>query len=119
MLGKLGPARLPNELKRGLLDLHTVMKSKLGGIRVEWAYDGNEIWVIQLQQIQAMSTGRTIVPGECDNELLFTVKEGLPALRELITKVGRRTCICLVGEVGMTSHSADVPRRSRVPSRIA
>jgi hypothetical protein len=119
MLGKSGPSELPIKIRERLSAFHEDVQSKLGGVRIEWAFDGSEIWVLQLQQIEAMSVGRSIVPGKAEREIAFDVSEGLAALRALLNTIkGENSGICLVGNVGITSHFADVLRRSGIPSRI-
>ncbi len=120
MLGKSGPTKLPDIVRSQLTVLHSEMQCKLGGVRIEWAYDGTQIWILQLQQIRAMSMGRTIVPGEFEREVDFDVTQGLNELRILLEDIrGKQVGVRLVGNVGMTSHFADVLRRSRIPSRIS
>ena len=119
MLGRSGPAVLPDELSKALNHLHEELRLRLGGIRVEWAYDHCQIWILQLQQIGVLSAGKIIVPGHVDKEFEFEVSRGLEELRSLIPHAQAEGAgIRLLGEVGMTSHLADVLRRSRVPSRI-
>ncbi|HSY35619.1 MAG TPA: hypothetical protein VK814_07715 [Acidobacteriaceae bacterium] len=118
MLGKLGPVALPDGLIRQLRMIHDDLSEKLGSIRLEWAFDDDKIWVLQLQQVGAMSFGNVIVPGEVHDEIEFDVSRGLEPLRILIKTLDIRTGIRLVGKVGMTSHFADVLRRNRIPSRI-
>jgi hypothetical protein len=58
-------------------------------------------------------------PGEVEVEHEFDVSLGLAGLRELVQIIqGTRVGIKLIGNVGMTSHIADLLRRHRVPSRI-
>jgi len=91
----------------------------VGSIRAEWAFDGERIWVIQLQQESAVSSGRTIVRGEVEIEYDFDVSLGLSGLRELVELIkGKGVGIKLIGNVGVTSHIADVLRRYKIPSRI-
>ena len=120
MLGRVGPSQLDPLLVDRLEELHASLVHYIGSTRAEWVFDGQAIWVIQLQQEAAVSAGQTIVSGEVEYELEFDVSRGLSGLRELIelTK-GRPVGIKIIGSVGMTSHIADVLRRHRVPSRIA
>ncbi len=119
MRGGAAPIPLDASLVHQLQKLHSKLKKEIGGIRAEWTFDGQTIWLLQLQQEAALSSGQTIVPGEVDSEYEFDVSEGLSGLREMIEIVkGTRVGIKLVGNIGMTSHIADVLRRYRVPSRI-
>jgi len=119
MLGRVGPARLDFGLIERLRELHAILLNYLGPVRVEWAFDGQIIWVIQLQQEAALSSGSTIVPGEVESECDFDVSLGLSGLRELVELIrGKKIGIKLIGDVGMTSHIADVLRRYRIPARI-
>jgi len=99
--------------------LHATLLDYVGSIRAEWVFDGDTIWLIQLQQELAVSSGQTIVPGEVESECEFDVSLGLSGLRELVELIkGRNIGVKLIGNVGMTSHIADVLRRYKVPSRI-
>jgi hypothetical protein len=119
MLGRVGPAQLDARLVDRLEELHATLLGHVGAIRAEWAFDGGTIWVIQLQQEAAVSSGLTIVPGEVESECEFDVSLGLSGLHELVELIkGRPVGIKLLGNVGMTSHIADVLRRYKVPSRI-
>lgn len=119
MQGRVGPSQLESQLIMRLEELHAMLLQSVGGVRAEWAFDGETIWLIQLQQESAVSTGYTIVPGEVESEVEFHVQRGLSGLRELIELAeGSRVGIKVIGNVGMTSHIADVLRRHRVPSRI-
>lgn len=119
MLGRVGPSRLASDLVHRLEDLHAMLLRYVGGIRAEWCFDGKTVWVIQLQQEVAVSAGHTIVPGRVESELEFDVSDGLSGLRELIQLIeGKTVGIKIIGDVGITSHIADVLRRHRVPSRI-
>lgn len=119
MLGEAGPTNLPGELIQMLNRLHNAAQEKLGGIRIEWIFDGKAIWIVQLQQEAALSNGSVIVPGDSADEVAFDPRQGLHELRQLIERIQQMSCgIRVIGNIGMTSHMADVLRRSRIPSRI-
>ncbi len=119
MLGKSRPETLSESLRASLGKLHSQLEVTIGSVRVEWAMDASSIWILQLQQEAAISSGLIIVPGDVDEELSFTVSDGVSGLREFVQLVrGRRVGIRLIGNVGMTSHIADILRRERIPSRI-
>jgi hypothetical protein len=120
MLGQSRATSIPNRLSSILDELHARCKETLGEIRLEWAFDGDHLWVLQLQQEAALSSGNIVVPGEFHTELAFDVRQGLAALRLLVRELeGGSTGICLLGGVGMTSHAADILRRHKIPSRIS
>lgn len=120
MLGRVGPSQLDGSLIGKLEALHELLFRSVGSVRAEWAFDGDAVWIIQLQQEVAISTGRTIVSGEVESEVEFDISGGLSGLRELVALVaGKSVGIKIIGNVGMTSHIADVLRRYKIPSRIA
>ncbi len=119
MLGSIAPANLPQPLQTKLKDLHDYLWHDFGGIRLEWVFDGDQLWIVQLQQEAAKSSGTVIVDGDFSSEVTFRAENGLEELRALTTRVqGTSTAIKLVGDVGITSHMADVLRRSSIPSRL-
>jgi hypothetical protein len=120
MLGHSTPVQLPNRLTCMLEQLHSAAAATCGSVRMEWAFDGKDIWTLQLQQEAAVSIGEIIVPGDLDNEVEFDVTRGLDALRQVVARVkGTKTGLKLIGRVGLTSHIADVLRRHNVPARMA
>jgi hypothetical protein len=119
MLGRSAPGQLPSNLIWMLEQLHATAKTMCGSIRMEWVFDGTDIWVLQLQQEAAVSGGTTIVPGKVEHEVEFDVAQGLDQLRQLVARINRITTgIKLVGKVGLTSHVADVLRRHQITSRM-
>jgi hypothetical protein len=120
MLGQAQASVLDQDLLSRLEGLHDSLLPSLGSVRAEWVFDDHQIWILQLQQETARSSGRVIVSGKVDSEVEFDVKSGLVGLRELVTTIaGKSIGIKLLGEVGITSHIADVLRRNNIPSRIA
>jgi hypothetical protein len=119
MLGRAEPATLDEPLVSRLQELHATLVRFVGAVRAEWSFDGNAIWLIQLQQEAPISDGWIIVPGQVESEVEFDVSQGLPGLRELVELIeGKSVGIKIIGNVGITSHIADVLRRHRVPSKI-
>jgi transcriptional regulatory protein LevR len=58
------------------------------------------------------------VPGEADRWIPFAVERGLEQLRQTMTLLEPGAGLLLLGEVGLTSHIADVIRRAGVPARL-
>jgi hypothetical protein len=119
MLGKARPTAVPEIVKKKLNLLHDSLCDAFGSIRLEWVYDGARVWVVQLQQEAAKSSGAVIVPGDVEREVDFKAIEGLERLRSLANSLrGSKTGIRLIGNVGITSHMADVLRRAEIPSTL-
>ena len=119
MLGRAQPTQLPASVIDRVQRSHATLVQQIGSARAEWAFDGSELWILQVQPEAALSAGMTIVPGHAAEEVDFDVARGLSGLRELVNLIaGRNVGINLRGRVGMTSHIADVLRRHRIPSRI-
>jgi hypothetical protein len=117
MVGTLAPVKLPTDLSRKLRDLHCRMHEDFGSIRREWVYDGDRVWILQLQQEAPKSAGSVIVDG--NHEVTFRTDAGLEELRALTQRLyGTDASIRLVGNIGITSHMADILRRANVPSRL-
>jgi hypothetical protein len=119
MLGDAAPSKLPANLTTLLRDLHDNIRRDFGTVRIEWAFDGDQVWVLQLQQEAPKSSGALIVDGDFSNEITFRAESGLENLRSLVGRLGgSRAAVRLVGNIGMTSHMADILRRANVPSRL-
>ncbi len=113
------PVDLPDEVVAGVTQMFEVASSALGPVRMEWAYDGETFWVLQMHRGFTRSRGRVVFPGEAPRFHELDVDAGIDALRRLVHEVeGTGDGIVLVGNVGVTSHLGDILRRARIPSRI-
>lgn len=120
MLGDATPDQLPKSLAARVRRLYRSLKASFGEIRLEWVFDGQHVWVLQLQQETALSSDRWIVPGdESLSFVIFKTADGIEALRSLIRETQDGVGILVEGRVGITSHVADLLRRSRIPSKFA
>lgn len=120
MLGGGRPEPLPDDVVKAVADTAEKLQATLGPVRIEWAFDGARVWVLQLQQASAVGHAATIVPGSPRQWRTFDVSEGLEALRALIDDASEHgDGIVLRGDVGVTSHLGDVLRRAGIPSRLA
>lgn len=119
MQGRVASIDLPEPIKDDVVAVQRRAADVLGPVRMEWVHDADRAWVVQLHASVSVSTGRAIVPGPAKAWRAFEVSEGLETLRELI-KVLRQTGegVELIGNIGITSHIADVLRRANIPSRI-
>ncbi len=117
MLGKRAPEELPPEVLAAVETLYQRTSAQLGAVRFEWAYDGRTAWLLQLHNGRSVSSGTTIVPGEAAEWRSFDVRDGLEALRRALKMIRSGHGLILEGEVGLTSHIADVVRKAGVPTR--
>ena len=115
-----------NSLPASLLDSLKVLLNRirgyysiLGEVSIEWVFDGTQIWIVQLNQLNNSGRGKVIVFGNPIAYEKFSVSEGLERLREKINEVKEKNIgIELLGDVGLCSHFGDLLRQSKVPSFI-
>ena len=119
MLGLDRPEPLPAQVIEDVKSLHSRLSATLGPVRLEWVHDGVRAWVVQLHLGATSSTGSTLVPGESTTWVRFPVEAGLAALRKTLECLPEGSGLVLVGEVGLTSHVADLVRKAGVPARIS
>lgn len=112
------PDNVKNELNKVIYKIRTY-NNLLGDVSIEWVYDGNEIWIVQLNQLKNSGSGNIIVHGNPLYYEQFNVKQGLESLRDTIKSLQDKNIgIELVGNVGITSHFGDLLRQANIPSRI-
>lgn len=119
MLGIDLPEDLPPSVVDAVNSIYLRLHAALGPVRFEWVYDGRQIWVVQLHRGATHSSAATIVPGEASDWIEFRVEDGLDRLRELLGKIESDQGVMVNGEIGLTSHIADVLRRVGNPARIS
>jgi hypothetical protein len=118
MLGIAHPQWLPEEVDGAVRAAHRRLSDALGPVRIEWVHDGERVWIVQLHVGATETTELAIVPGEADEWIDFDVSRGLSELRALLGSARHGTGISLRGEVGLTSHVADVIRKAGLPARM-
>ncbi|MER8474971.1 hypothetical protein [Mesorhizobium sp. M0678] len=118
MQGTTPPMALPDIVVATVKATHARLVAALGDVRFEWAFDGEQVWVMQLHRGASRSAGSIIVPGEADGWAVFDVSEGLESLRLRVQSLPIGHGLLLRGEVGLTSHIADVARKAGVPTRM-
>lgn len=118
MLGKRAKETLPVEIVNAVRKAHEALQETFGHVRTEWVHDGQKPWIVQLHKGATSSTARELVPGEREKWVSFDVTRGLEELRTLLGTIDDRSGITLRGDVGLTSHIADLVRKSGVPTRI-
>jgi hypothetical protein len=118
MLGTQHAESLPAEILADVARLHENLTGALGPVRIEWVHDGEQVWVVQLHVGATGSTATTLVAGDADQWHEFDVTNGLNSLREFLADLPDDTGVILRGDVGLTSHVADVVRKRGLPARI-
>jgi len=119
MVGRASPDSIPRYVVKDVENALAFAADRLGPVRLEWAHDGRDVWVLQLHRGAIASSSLTIYPGEPSVEHPFPIEAGLEPLRQLAERLhGTGEGVVLVGSVGVTSHLGDVLRRAQVPSRI-
>lgn len=118
MLGTHLPEKLPAEIIADVERAHCAMSQTFGPVRTEWVHDGQSVWIVQLHRGATTSTAHVLVPGERDKWVGFQASQGLEALRALLSSMDHDAGVEIVGEIGITSHMADVVRKSAVPTRV-
>lgn len=117
MQGVVQAEPLPTKVIDDVRQLHSAA-SELGDVRLEWVHDGQYAWVVQLHRGATVSAAGVLVPGDAQQWITFEVANGLEQLRSLLTRLKPDQGLELIGEVGLTSHVADVIRKAKVPARI-
>lgn len=118
MLGEAPPEVLPASVVTDVQKVYDSISTTLGPVRFEWAHDGDKVWVLQLHRGATQSQGHILVPGDAAEWFNFNVSAGLEALRTLVQELPPGIGIELEGQVGLTSHIADVVRRAYRPTRV-
>lgn len=120
MTSARGPENLPSTVIEDVRVVTSQARKKLGPVRIEWAHDGERVWVLQLHVTPDMFAGSTISPGKPSNGwLTFESSQGLDVLRTLIEQAREsRRGVVVLGNVGLTSHVGDLLRKAAVPARF-
>lgn len=118
MLGRKVPERIPTSVMADVGALYDLAKASLGPVRFEWVHDGSRAWIVQLHKGATDSAASTIVPGDARRWEVFQVSRGLEALRGFLDGLPGDVGVSIEGEIGLTSHFADLLRKARRPARI-
>ena len=119
MLGLDRPELLPATVIDEVANVHRRLSAVLGPVRLEWAHDDRRAWIVQLHLGATQTIGSTLVPGTATNWMEFRVDDGIERLRKRLDTLPGNTGIILIGEIGVTSHIADLVRRAGAPARLS
>jgi hypothetical protein len=120
MIGERKPEPIPNKIQTEIKKVVDLIRKKLENFSFEWVYDGNEVWIVQLNLLKSRSTSNMIYPGKVNSFIEFPVEKGLEELRNLVSTWNRSDNfgIELKGNVGITSHFGDILRNAKIPSKL-
>jgi hypothetical protein len=118
MLGRKSPQALPLEVTSSITALYERAVDILGPCRFEWVYDGTRTWIVQLHAGSTDSLNDVVVPGNPSYWANFDAVSGLEELRKMLNSLPEDTGVDVSGDVGMTSHIADLLRKSKRPSKL-
>jgi hypothetical protein len=119
MLGRKSPEALPDSVVDAVKALYGEVSTKVGAASIEWVFDGQRAWLLQAHAGATKSRGKVLVQGIVDDYVVFDVKEGLGALRKLVSSIDpKRTGIVVAGDVGVTSHVGELLRQYEIVSYI-
>jgi hypothetical protein len=119
MLGRRTPERIPDAVAVDLRVAYFAARQALGDVRFEWVHDGQRVWIVQLHRGGTNTVAATLVPGNASRWEIFEAANGLEALRLFLDKLPANVGVNIKGEVGLTSHFADLLRKTNRPSRIS
>jgi hypothetical protein len=119
MLGGRPAEALPARVHADVVALVERAAAELGAVRIEWAHDGDQAWVVQLHVSRAMVTTELLNPGTAGRWLAYNPAEGLDRLRDLVADARRSGAgVVVTGPVGITSHVGDIIRKAGIPGRL-
>lgn len=119
MLGQHGPEILPAEILRDVERTYAQAVAAIGAVRFEWVHDGERVWIVQLHKGGTNSAAATLVPGEATEWAVFEASRGLEELRLFLAGLPSDVGVTIEGEIGLTSHFADLLRKTKRPARIS
>jgi hypothetical protein len=116
MLGERPPDELPADVHEQVADVCNRLTDAIGPIRLEWAHDGQRVWVLQLNPLAGRADEER---GGTVTWLDFDPLDGLDVLRVLIAQATAAGAgVRVVRPVGLTSHVGDLLRQSGIPARF-
>jgi len=119
MLGHQNPETLPARIVADVERVFAEATASVGDVRFEWVHDGGQVWIVQLHNGRTNSNGAMLVPGEPAQWVVFKASQGLEELRRFLSDLPDDIGVRIEGEIGLTSHFADLLRKTRRPSRIS
>lgn len=117
MLGRDLPKDLPQIVRDQVQSVFESLSRHLGPVRFEWVHDGTRLWLVQLHKGATVTSQSVIVPGEAECWVDFDASLGLEALRSFLQELPAGVGVMVRGDIGLTSHLADLLRKSKRPTK--
>lgn len=118
MLGLDLPEDLPSAVVTDVKSIFADLSIALGPVRFEWVHDGKQLWIVQLHRGATSTNGDILVPGESERWERIDAAMPLESLRAAINALDEGVGLTIVGDIGLTSHIADVIRKAGRPARL-
>jgi hypothetical protein len=119
MLGLATPIELPATVVRDVRHAVEGLGEVFGPVRIEWAHDGQVVWVLQLHAARIGVSQGIMNSGAAESWIEFDPHDGLELLRKLILEAkGASAGILVTRPVGVTSHIGDLIRQAGIPGRV-
>jgi hypothetical protein len=119
MLGIQKPELLPDKVIEDVSKTYDRIAAVLGPPRFEWVHDGECVWIVQLHKGATASDDAMLVPGEPTKWAVFKASRGLEELRAFLDRLPAEVGVKIDGQIGLTSHIADLLRKTKRPARMA
>ncbi len=115
MMGTQSPEQLPTSVNQAVIKLSEELKSAFGPCRFEWAWQTNQVWLLQINQLQKQHPTITQFAEIRLGYLEFDPDLGLDELDRIISLAKRNDQDILVTKrVGLTSHVCELLNRSKL-----
>jgi hypothetical protein len=97
---------------------HAALSDRLGAVRIEWVHDGSRVWILQLHRGATDTGGDVLVPGEAAHWFDIGAQQPLAEIRAALESLPEGAGVQIIGDIGLTSHVADVVRKRGRPARL-
>jgi hypothetical protein len=118
MLGTSLPEPLPQSIVSAVSAAHAALSDRLGAVRIEWVHDGSRVWILQLHRGATDTGGDVLVPGEAAHWFDIGAQQPLAEIRAALESLPEGAGVQIIGDIGLTSHVADVVRKRGRPARL-
>ncbi|GEC31468.1 hypothetical protein [Sinorhizobium fredii] len=118
MLGLDLPQELPGDVIEKVESTFNELTSAFGPVRFEWVYDGSRVWVVQLHRGATETITGVLVPGDAERWQRIEAALPLEEIRSAVEQLEDGSGLIIVGDIGLTSHIADVVRKAGRPARL-